>query len=107
MTANFSFDANFPCFLLGQERTERLEMWKAKARANGTGTPIKPNRHKQQAHYNAELFDMDEDDIAKEGYILNKARQEDEEAVRIAPSISHVLRPHQVCSTVQIEHFLV
>lgn len=61
----------------------------------------------QQAHYNAELLDMDEDDIANEGYILNKARQEDEEAIRIAPSISKVLRPHQVCSTLQIEHFLI
>ena len=50
---------------------------------------------------------MDEDDIANEGYILNKARQEDEEAIRIAPSISKVLRPHQVCSTLQIEHFLI
>ena len=35
---------------------------------------------------------------ATEGYIVNVAREEDEELVKIPPSISGKLKPHQVLS---------
>lgn len=36
---------------------------------------------------------------ASEGYIVNVAREEDEEPVRIPPSMSARLKPHQVSNT--------
>ena len=55
------------------------------------------DRYNRHAATNEDLRDMDEDDIADEGYILNKVRAENEEPVRISPHISRFLRPHQVC----------
>jgi hypothetical protein len=60
---------------------------------------VAPNRYNRHVHTNDERLDMDEDDIAKEGFILNKVRADNEEPVRICPDISRFLRPHQVCST--------
>ncbi|KAG0626550.1 hypothetical protein M758_2G134500 [Ceratodon purpureus] len=81
---------------LEKERQERLETWRANAIANGRGPPVKPNRYNRHVHKNDELLDMDEDDIAEEGFILNKIRADNEESVRISPHISHFLRPHQL-----------
>jgi len=82
--------------VLCQERQELLESWRAKAKANGRGPSVKPNRYNRNTHINDQLLDMDEDDIAGEGFILNKARADDEEPVRICPHISRFLKPHQV-----------
>lgn len=60
---------------------------------------MKSNRQNRHMHISDELLDMDIDDIAEEGFILNKARADNEEPVRISPHISAVLRPHQVCFT--------
>lgn len=78
-----------------QERQELLDSWRAKAKANGR-TIVKPNKYNRNTHINDQLLDMDEDDIADEGFILNKARSDDEEPVRICPHISLFLKPHQV-----------
>lgn len=83
---------------LFQERQELLESWRAKAKANGKGTSGK-SKYNRNTHINDQLLDMDEDDVAEEGYILNKARADDEEPVRICPHISRFLKPHQVCSS--------
>jgi transcriptional regulator ATRX len=79
-----------------QERQERLEKWRAAARVNGGSTPVKPQRHSKCLPHANEELELCNDDIAAEGYVLNKARQEDEEIVRIAPSISGHLRSHQL-----------
>jgi hypothetical protein len=65
---------------------------------NGGSTPVKPQRHSKSLPHANEELELCNDDIAAEGYVLNKARQEDEEIVRIAPSISGHLRSHQVSS---------
>ncbi len=65
---------------------------------NGGSTPVKPQRHSKCLPHANEELELCNDDIAAEGYVLNKARQEDEEIVRIAPSISGHLRSHQVSS---------
>ncbi|KAH9535296.1 hypothetical protein CY35_17G044900 [Sphagnum magellanicum] len=81
---------------LEKERQERLEKWRAAARVNGGSTPVKPQRHSKCLPHANEELELCNDDIAAEGYVLNKARQEDEEIVRIAPSISGHLRSHQL-----------
>ncbi|CAM6012814.1 unnamed protein product [Sphagnum balticum] len=81
---------------LEKERQERLEKWRAAARVNGGSTPVKPQRHSKSLPHANEELELCNDDIAAEGYVLNKARQEDEEIVRIAPSISGHLRSHQL-----------
>lgn len=58
---------------------------------------MKPNQYNRNTHINDQLLDMDEDDITEEGFVLNKARADNEEAVRICPHISRFLKPHQVC----------
>ncbi|XP_024393599.1 protein CHROMATIN REMODELING 20 isoform X2 [Physcomitrium patens] len=81
---------------LEKERQDLLESWRAKAKVNGKGPPVKSNRQNRHMHISDELLDMDIDDIAEEGFILNKARADNEEPVRISPHISAVLRPHQL-----------
>lgn len=44
---------------------------------------------------------------AIKGYIVNVVREKDEEAVRIPPSISSNLKPHQVCSFSLLLLFLI
>jgi transcriptional regulator ATRX len=83
---------------LEKERQERLEKWRAAARVNGGSTPVKPQRHSKCLPHANEELELCNDDIAAEGYVLNKARQEDEEIVRIGPFISGHLRSHQVSS---------
>lgn len=57
--------------------------------------------HKSPAYVNGDAREVAMGD-ADEGYIVNVAREEDEELVRIRRSISAKLKPHQVTTPLSL-----
>ncbi|EHA8587106.1 protein CHROMATIN REMODELING 20 [Cocos nucifera] len=82
---------------LGEETKQKIAMEKARQehlksmQAQSAGK----SSHKSPAYVNGDATEVAMGD-ADEGYIVNVAREEDEEPVRIPRSISAKLKPHQV-----------